>query len=341
MGKTLFETSDPLVKKAWDEKFFRDVVKESYFHNFMGQTKDSMVYVKEELEKKQGDKITCGLRMRLEGAGVEDDEILEGNEEALTTYDYGLTLKHYRHAVRDKGKIHRKRAMFSIDDESKMALADWGTEKIDKLLFDALQGSFTRVAYRNGSGVNSITSAEATAKAALSATNSKLTPQFISFIKTWAKTGGNRTYVPIRPIKVGGKKYYVLLVHPDALYDLNTNSDFLQAQREAEKRGGDHPIFEGATAIYQGVVIHEHENMAIATDGGGASVAWSKGALLGAQALCWAWGERPEVTSEVFDYKNQHGCSWEMIARAGKSNFNSLDFGSLGVYLARTQVSDA
>jgi N4-gp56 family major capsid protein len=340
MAQTAFATNNALTKKVWEEKLFRDSVKESYFSKFMGQDQSSLVYVKTQLEKGQGDTVYFGLRMRLTGAGVEDEQTLEGNEEALSTYDYSLALKEYAHAVRDKGALSRKRAMFSIDTESKQALQDWGSEKVDQLAFDALLTTPTKTLYLDSSAVFQGDTA-ANAKAGLHATNSKITPNFISAAKTWAKTGGNRAYIPIRPVKVQGKEYFILLVHPDCMYDLKANSTFQQAMREAEVRGPSNPLFTGAAAIYDGVVIHEHENCTLGTDGGASgNVAWAKCALMGQQSLCWAWGARPSIVQETFDYQRQHGYAWSMIARCGKPQFNSLDYGSLGVYLARTQISD-
>lgn len=342
MAKTTFATGDALTKKAWEEKLFRDTLKETYFQKFMGETSDSIVQVNTELEKDKGDQVTFGLRMRLTGAGVEDDATLEGNEEALQSYSFNVSLKLYRHAVRDNGGLTRQRAMFSIDMESEEAIKDWGTEKIDTLLFDELFGNNTptRVAYLTSATAYATTTTAATAKAALTS-SSTLVPNFISFVKTLAKTGFNRSIIPIRPIKVKGRSYYVLLVHPDVMYDLKTDSSFQQAMREAQARGPENPLFEGATAIWDGVVVHEHENCPIATDGGGSSLAWADCRLIGAQALVWAWGKRPEMIQEQFDYQEQHGYAWRMISRAGKCKFNSEDYGSIGVYVARTQVSDA
>ena len=115
MAKTQYATSDGEVRKAWDERLFRDSVKEAYFSRFMGEGPNSAVQVKTELEKKQGDRITFTIRMRLSGAGKTSGQQLEGFEEALTTYTSTLTLEEYCHAVRDKGPLDRQRAAFSID----------------------------------------------------------------------------------------------------------------------------------------------------------------------------------------------------------------------------------
>lgn len=338
MAKTAFSTSDTLTKKYWDEKLFRDIKKDTYFSKFAGDSKDSIVYEKRQLEKQKGDTIYFGLRMRLEGDGVEDGDVLEGNEEALNKYSHTLALKRYRHAVRDEGGLDRQRAMFSIDDESLDAIKTWGEEKIDKLTFDALFAARTKVFYTTSTGT--AFAAPGTAKTALTASYGKLTLGVISLLKTWAKTGGARTYIPFRPVRIQGKDYYVMLCHPDAMYDLKASSAWQQAQREAMERGSSNPLFTGAAGVWDGVIIHEHESVPIAADAGASSnVPWAKCAFLGAQALCFAWGSRLKVTQKKFDYEEEHGYSIAFTGRAGRTAFNSLDFGSVELHVARTNVS--
>lgn len=342
MAKTAFATDNALTKKLWDEKLFRDAVKETYFQKFMGTTSSALIMEKTELSKGKGDNVSMGLRMRLQGTGVVAGQTLEGNEEALVTYSQNVSLQQYRHAVRDNGAMSRKRAMFSIDEESQQALKDWGTEKIDQLLFDALFASPTKV-FINNNATYQHHSTLALAKAAITtAANSYITPNMISTLKTYAKTGGARSGLttPLRPVKVDGKEYFVLLVHPDVMYTLKIDTTFSQAMREAQERGPSNPLFAGATAIWDGVVIHEHENCPISSDYGTGAIVGSQGIFMGAQAGLFAWGERPSVVSKKFDYDNENAYSWGMIAKAAKSTFNSKDFGSLGVCFGRLAISD-
>lgn len=340
MASTIQTSANALTKKVFDEKLHRDVLKAPYFSKFMGPSQDSPVQVKTQLEKSKGDKVTFGLRMRLTGSGQTSGSKLEGNEEALTSYDCSVTLEQYRHAVRTAGKLDVQRAVWDMPAEARQAIKDWGTEKIDSLCFTALLSSPTKAVYLTTAGVPTFTTA-ATAKAALSGTVAQqgLSTSLISAAKGWAKTGGNRAYVPFRPFKVEGKDYYVLLVHPEALYDLKQTSAFQQAMREAEVRGKDNPLFNNSVAIWDGVVVHEHENVTVADDGGGSTYHWNSGVLFGAQALVLAWGNRGEVIEESFDYKNEVGYAWDMIMGVTKSKFNSLDFGSLAVYTRCTALA--
>ena len=338
MAETTVATGATLAQKLYNERLFRETVKESYFSRFMSTGAGSIVQVKTDLEAKQGETIIYGLRMRLTGTGVTGDDLLEGNEEDLTTYSDSVTLQQYRHAVKDNGALTRKRAVYDVDEESDAALKDWGNEKIDALCFEALFSAPTKVFYRTSTGAVSADTA-ANATTGLDATNSKLNTVLLSALKTWAKTGGNRTYIPFRPIKVAGVNYYALIVNPDCNHDLQNDSTFQAAMREAADRGKENPLFRGSFAIWQNVVVHEHENCTNATNGGGGSVAWSKCAFMGCQALLWAFGQRPKMVEKNFDYENKHGRSWGIIAKAKKAVFNSLDFGSVGVYLARTNIS--
>jgi N4-gp56 family major capsid protein len=339
MADTIFTTSNALTKKAWEEKLFRETIPESYSSRFFGEGADAMFHVKTNLEKSQGDKITFGLVARLAGDGVTGDDQLEGNEESLVTYDDAVTIDQYRHGVTVRGRMSQQRAVFSITSEAKMQLKQWQAEKIDRLAFTALLNSPSAVYYRDSTGAPVKGASAATAKAGLDATNSKLNLATFSYLRTLAKTGNNRAFSPLRPIKIKGKEYYVLLVHEDVLYDIKQDTNFLQAQRECQERSADHPLFVGATALYDGVIVHTHEFIPIATDGGAGAVAWSKGVLMGAQALVWAWGERPSVVQKDFDYENKTGYAVNMICGAKKPTFNSLDFGSYGAYFARTKVS--
>lgn len=345
MSKTNIPTGDTLAKRVYDEKLFRDVVKETFFGSALMSTDGSKpVYVKSDLEKGKGETLVFGLRMRATGAGITGDGTLEGNEEKLNFYNLTSTLQQYRHAVRDESEISRQRPAFDVEDEMRQAIKDWGTEKLDQLIFDAMgigagaSTTPTKTFYKTSTGAVAAGSA-ATAKAALDANNSKIDPALISAVKAWAKTGGNRSYVPIRPVRVGSKDYYIICTHPDSLYDLKTNSTYQQFVKDAAERGDSNPLFTGAIAIIDGVVIHENEKIYTAADGGGTTVPWCSAALFGQQCVCWGWGKRPKLIEKDFDYEDELGKAWRLIASATKSQFNSLDYGMVGLWLARTDIS--
>lgn len=330
MAKTGFTTNSAETVQLWNEQLFRDTVKESYFSRFMGTGSDSIVQVKSDLEGAKGDKVRFAIRMRLSGAGVTEGQTLEGNEESLTSYTTNLTLKQWRHAVRDDGAMSRQRAMFSISEESTSALQARTTEKIDQECFDA---------YNATAATKTVWGGTATSDATLT-TAMLLTPDKISYLKAWAVTGGNRAQTPLRPVRINGKDHFVLLIHPDVAYDLKNNTAWQTAQQNANIRGESNPVFSGALGMWDNVIVHEHENVPIVTTfGSGGNVPGAKNIFLGAQSLLWAWGERPKVTAKKFDFDNEMAFATGMIYDVAKPVFNSLDYGSVAFNCARTAIS--
>lgn len=343
-------TSTETRKQVYEEKLFRAMQKASYFApRFFSKDGSSIVHEKTNLEKEKGDTINFGLLKRLTGPGVTGNQTMKGNEEAISTPGNSVTLERYRNAVKDDGSLERQKASFDLNDEMSAALKVWGAEKIDQLCFDALGiganstagQAPTLIAYPNSSAAFTLTSSTATAKSGMDAANSKLTFDFLTKLKAFARTGGDRRYEPLKPILVDGKNYYVLITSEDAVSDLKLTSDYKNANLYAQERGKDNPLFQGADAIWNGIVIHTSEFCYQDATAGGGTVPYTKSAFLGKQALMWAWGERPSIVEEDEDYEEFIGKCWRMTAGVKKAAFESKDFGSIGVWLSRTNISGA
>lgn len=337
MAITGFTTSDAAKKKLWMEKLYRESVKETFLSatGMMGEGEEFIIESKRDLTKQKGDEMDFFLIPKLSGSGVEDGETLEGREEKLNEYNYSVTLKRYRHGVRHD-YMSNKRVFFSISDEGARALRIWGTEKIEQLVFDSLTATPTKAIY-SADGVTMLNTATfSTAKTALT-TSSVITPKQIQYAKAQAVTGFNRAQNPIRPVRIKGKKYVVLLVHPYVGYDLKLDATYAQAQREAQVRGDDNNIFSGALGVWDNVIVIESEYVPLASDAGsGGNVNWAHCLLLGAQAGVVAWGDTPDIVTETFDYQEETGQAYRMTMRAGKAKFNSLDWACVSFPVAHS-----
>ena len=340
MAQTTMATGDSLKKQLYEEKLFRDVVKESYFLNkYTGKQGDetAIVNINTKLEAGKGDNVRFGIFPRFTGNFIVDGPA-EGHEQAATWFNDSVTIHKYRVAVADDGEMTRQRPMFDLYDQMKGRLKDQMTENIDELCFTAIQASPTLV-YSPLATATKYT-AYATAKTALTSA-SLPTPNFLSWIKTVAETGLNRTITPLRKVKINNKSYFVYLTHNDALMSLEVNDDIMQARREAEVRGKDNPLFYDSFMVWNNVIVHSHENMTIGTNAGaGSDIAFANGVLMGAQSLLWAWARRPRLVEETFDYEDRKGVDFSFLAGTKKPVFNSQDYGSIGCITARSRVSD-
>lgn len=330
MARTTIETGNALSPVIVQKLLFLDQKKNAFFSRLMSSSGNNVIFEKTDFTKMKGDTMTFGIRYRQTGDPITGSDTVKGKEDKLTFASYSLTLERYRYAIMDDGKLSNQRFVGDIPTEIRQALVDWGSEEIDQMCMDALTASPTNIIYGG----------DATSAATLESTD-LLTPAKISEIKYRALTQRGSYKIPLVPIMIEGQRHLVLLISPDCAYDLKQDATYAQAQREAQVRGSSNPIFSGALGVWDNVIIFDHENVPILSTGGvGSDVTYSKNILMGAQALCWAWGERPSIVSEKEDYQEFEGHCWRMTAKAGKPQFNSEDFGSIAVYTADTRVTN-
>lgn len=323
----LFATTsvpEPLVCKAWAESTWTAAMNNIFFGKFTGKDAGSIVQIQTDLSKdNNGDTIVIPLLMKLKGEGVTGDAVLEGNEEALVYRDMAVTINQYRNGVRLAGKFNEKKSKLKMRTDAKTALQTWLTEKIDGMLFDALT--------ENPSSDRVVFAGSATDEAALTAAD-KFNTDIIGKAKRIATTDPN---AKIRPVMVNGGKYYVMIIDPWQARDLKNDAKWLEAQRNAAPRSNDNPIFTGALGMYDGVVIHENDQIH-RTETGASNTKVGHALFLGAQAAAFAEGSPAEWNEDDFDYHNQKGFAIGRIFGVKKSAYkfdgiNLSDFGCIQV----------
>jgi N4-gp56 family major capsid protein len=314
-----------LVQKAWAKLTLVEAKKEIYFKKFWSASPDAMILMLNDIEGKPGDEIIYPLLMALTGAGISGDSTLEGNEEALTYYSDTIVVDQQRHAVRIDGLVTEKRTGLRIRTDARTLLKRWLAEKIDNDMFVALGASCTEIKY--GGDATSTSDLDSADKAALAD---------IDYIKAAAMTNSPK----IPSLKIGGRNTYVLILHPHVVYDLRQDSTWQQLMREAATRGNQNPIFEGSLAMHNNIIIHEHEQIPIATTwGSGGTTTGAINLFLGASAGAIAFGKRPFWREKSFDYDNETGFAVGAMYGVNKSVFNSLDYGTVAYKTYRTALS--
>ena len=344
MALTQYGVNHPLAVKVWARKLNVEALKQTWISRFMGEDSNSLLQIKTELEKDAGDRIRLGLRMQLTGAGVLGDGTLEGNEEALTTHFDDLFIDQHRHAVRSTGKMSQQRVPFSVREEARSGLTDWWSDRYDtafanqlsgntaetNTLFTGLQATIApdsdhHIMARAVTGDNVSTEGSLSNVVAFSL---KLSDIDRAIVKAKTLTP------PIRPVRVGGGEYYVLMIHPNQVFQLRNSTgtnDWATIQQAAMTGGkiNDNPIFTGAVGMHNNVLIHEWTRIPtiVDTPNSGAITDFRRAVFCGAQAACLARGGGGNATEmtwveELFDYENQLGVSAGCIYGIKKSVYD-------------------
>lgn len=342
--KTYYPVGDTFAVQHWSKKLTVEALAETYAIRFMGKGQNSMIQYKEEA-KQVGEKITYGLRVKLSGEGVDGDNILENNEEKLTTYSDALWLDQLRHAVRSGGAMSEHRVHFNTRNEAKDGLKDWWADRVDTSLFNQMGGIASGVGTKYTgmqAAVDPIDAGDTDhwfmpeGKTAVTDVASASTSCVfkLSLIDTFVAKA--KTISPlIRPIKIKGKEYYVCFLHPYQVRDMRTNTDtgqWLDIQKAAMMGGkiSGNPIFTGALGEYNGVILHESNRVPLEpgyTDLRRAIFAGAQAAVVGfAKGYN---GNKFKWREKMFDYDNELGVAAGLIWGLKKTRYNSKDFATV------------
>lgn len=350
MATTDYPVNSPLAVKRWSAELMKEALKETMLLQFAGTDTNSLIQIKTEVNKDAGDRITFGLRQQLTGGGVQGDNTLEGNEEALETYTQNVFVDQLRHAVRSGGKMSEQRVPFSVRNEARDGLQDWWADRMDFWLFNQLTGNTGQSDIRY-TGMQATVAPDAAhmvfaggqdSEASLSASAVDLgvtNPHRFSLTMVdkaveRAKLAKNA----LRPIRINRDKFYVAFIHPSQVSAMRTNTaagQWLDIQKAAMalSNATGSPIFTGALGVHNKTVLHESTRIPRfnATDGNARIL---RGVLCGAQSACMAFGRAYGKNTfswkeELFDYENQLGVAAGCIGGVVKSRFNGSDFGTI------------
>lgn len=365
MSYTNFAALTDEEKTVWAMDLWKNARNTSFVGKFMGKGPNSMIqHITELKTSEKGARAVITLLADLEGDGVAGDRTLEGNEEAMKSFDQVIKIDQLRHANKHEGKMADQKSVVEFRENSRDVLAYWLADRIDQMAFLTLAG----ISYANAndgsarvgsdlqklefaSDVKAPTTArrlrwDATAGALVASaatsgvgTGDKPSYKMLVKLKAYLKT----RYV--RGIKgPGGEETYHVFMSPEGIATLKMDTDFINNLRYAAVRGNDNPLFSGAVANVDGLIIHEFRHvpttLGTASKFGGGSVEGQYVIACGAQALGMADLGNPEWVEKGFDYENQQGISVGKILGFKKPEFYSIyeksvqDFGAAVIYTA-------
>ena len=356
MATTEFGVNHALAQKLWSKRLFHEVIKEQWLSKFLGEGSNQVIQIQGDTQKSAGDRIRVGLRMLLSGPGIQGDDTQEGNEEALTTYSDDVLINQLRHATRSKGKMSEQRVPWSVREENRAGLKDWWAERLETWAANQLAGYTAQTDTRYTGNQAAVTvdaahhiiagpnGAGSTAETSISATTSYGTGNYLTLTDIDRCVTKAKTMSPkIRPIRMGGKDWYVMFLHPYQVFGLRNDTaaaNSWNTLQRAAVQGGDltnNPIFTGALGVYNNVILHEWSYLPNGVSNSAVSLnAIRRAVFCGAQAGLMAYGQgggpnQMSWVEELFDYGNQLGVSAGMIGGLKKTVFNSADFGTIVV----------
>ena len=335
-----------LTPQQWDADFFEKYVRANQFAKYFGTSENSMIQVKEDLSKKPGDSVTFALVDDLVGAGRVGTEVLEGQEEALGSRSYKLSVSLLRNGV----VVHEwdeQKSAIDLRNAAKSQLKRWAMKKLRTDIITALN-SINGIPYQTGAGDGTTGTSEAQKDAwlvdnyaagrcyfgaavanyqagdhsamlaQLDDSADKFTYTNLSLARRVLRAAAN----PVRPIQIeDGTEWYVAFAPSNAFRDLKISLATLNST--AEVRGKDNPLYKDGDLLWDGIIVKEIPEMGVEASVGGSSTSVGRVKICGAQALGIAWAQRTTSRTEVRDYGGLHGVAIQEIRGVGKLLFGS------------------
>lgn len=370
MALTNFSLLTQEQKTTWSMDLWKQARNYSFLNQFLGKDANSIIQHITELKKSEkGARAVITLLTDLEGDGIAGDRTLEGNEEALKSFDQVIRIDQIRHANRHEGRMADQKSIVEFRNNSRDMLAYWLADRIDQLAFLTMAG--IDYGMKNSGGVRTgsdltylefaqdIKAPTAKRVARWDGTNKNLvigggsaavtaadTPMWELFIQLKAYAKDNY----IRGVKTkGGEETYHVFLSPTAMAKLKLDPTYLLNLRHAQPRGDGNGLFTGTSVKIDDLILHEFRHVPNTRLAPAGSKYGALGAIdgcqmlfCGAQSLGMADIGAPEWVEKGFDYDNQQGISVQKILGFLKPQFYTQysggtveDHGMMSVYLAQ------
>lgn len=364
MAETDFGALSAARKRVWAADIWKQGRDASFWdaNGFVSTGQNSVVQrITELTATERGDKCIMQLVPDLVGDGVAGDNDLTGNEEAMYNDAIELQIDQLRNGVKNRGRMTEQATVIRFRMTARDKLSFWLADKIDEMKFLVASGiSFTYKtdgSTRTASQLPSLTfngqiAAPTTNRKRYAGSATSTATLTSNDIMSWDLVVTTHAFAKrkrMKPIRSGGREYYALLMSTEQCRDLKKDSDYQTNVGRAAERGSNNPLFRGAVAVIDGIVIYDH-NKVYNTFGLASSSKWGSGGtvdgaqalLLGAQALGFATIEELGFQeADVNDYGNKPGIAIGQMLGILKPQFASAvdsgtreDFGIVSLYTA-------
>ena len=358
MATTNYAVNDAMAVKLWSRVLDHEALKYTAIAPLIGDDENSIIHMQDALSKGPGDSITYAIVMQLSQLGFSENQLAEGNGEALTTYSDSLVINELMAVagVKSRRTIDQQRVPWDLRNTAKGRLGDWYAKRYSTAFFNQVCG-YTPATDVRLTGLNAVTAPSTTriirqsnrASDDLLVAGDTFTLDLIDKAKEMAITATPQ----IRPVKIKGSSQrgngrsdfnntledmYVLYMHPYQVTAMRRNTStgqFLDLQKSAsmgrEETGN--KIFSGAIGMYNGVIMRSAIDCTDGVSAAGADVSTVRRAvLLGGQAAMMGFGRdngpnKITWNEELFDHKRRLEISALTIHGIKKTRYNSVDYG--------------
>jgi N4-gp56 family major capsid protein len=370
MSMTNFALLTDEQKTIWSMDLWKQARNYSFVNKFLGKDTNSIIQHVTELKKtEKGARAVLTLLADLEGDGIAGDRTLEGNEEAMKSYDQVIQLDQLRHANRHEGRMADQKSVVEFRNNSRDVLAYWLADRVDQIAFLTMAGLDYSVKNSGGTRIGSDLpslefAADVVAPSSLRSARWNGTTGVLNFAEgstdvVAADTPAWELFVQLKAYakdnyirgckEPGGEECYHVFLSPQAMARLKLDDTYMQNVRNAQSRSDSNPLFTGSAVKIDGIYFHEFRhvpNTRLAASGskygGSGTIDGCQILFCGAQALGMADIGAPEWVEKGFDYDNQQGISVSKILGFLKPQFYTQysggtvqDHGVISVYAAQ------
>lgn len=369
MAQTIIGLNDAKAVKRYSGNLAVDVGRKGFFtRKFMGkgEVPTKPIWQLTDLESDAGEQITYDLSMQLNMQPVEGDQVLHGKEEKLSFFTDSVYIDQMRGGANCGGRMSRKRTLHDLRKIARARSVDWWARVFDEIFFMYLSGArgvntdFVFPTTYTGFGNNSLTAPDsnhlvyggtADAKNKLASTDKMSTlpiDKAVAYAEMMGGGGAVYSAVPqIQKCNVDGEDVFLVVMNPYQKFDLRRNSttnDWADIQKAlATAMGKSSEFLKGGLGIWNGCVLHSHQNCIQFSDyGSGLNVAAVRALFLGLQAGVIAFGSPGQElrfgwNEETRDNGNEVVITTHAIAGVKKVTFNGNDFGVMAIDTAATR----
>lgn len=369
---TDFGSLQPQQKMAWGHKAYEEYVEKFFFTKMLGNGNGAIIEHITELSKNSKGESGAFFPLipRMTGGGVFGDNTLDGRERSSEAYWQRVNFDQLRNGMVNKGKLADQKSVLQFRKIHRGLLSSWLADTWEDQailvasgisfafntdgstrLTPAGQDPWTDLVYAadiTAPSANRHFRWDGTAGALVAGNTAAIEaddlPTYNLIPQIVAKAQSKR----LTPLKVGGKEYFIWLVHTDTMARLYQDTNFRSILINADTKSEGAKIFTGAVVTLNGLIIQPYTRV-YNTQGAASGSKWGSGGLingtrsllLGAQGLALADLGVPEWNEMEKDYENRHGLS---IAKMGgwlKPKFPSSydagaieDFGIMAIDLA-------